>query len=120
LSRIQLYSREWYIIDELGENRTIVAGEGVIGKKPVLDHSRSFIYSSHIPLTVPQGMMRGRYQMYNHNTKTLFYVYLNPVRLDFYLNKHINHQHHHHNNHNMNAQHNDSVDKDIHSGSNIP
>lgn len=42
---VQLQSRHWEIIDSL-RAKTIIDGEGVVGKKPVIAPGKSYTYSS--------------------------------------------------------------------------
>ena len=59
---VQLTARHWDIFDSLKEMET-VDGEGVIGKKPVIQPGKSHTYSSGCLLASPIGAMRGYYQM---------------------------------------------------------
>ena len=59
---VQLISRHWDVFDSLKELETI-DGEGVIGKKPVIQPGKSHTYSSGCLLASPIGAMRGYYQM---------------------------------------------------------
>ena len=61
---VQLISRHWEIFDSLN-NREIVDGEGVIGKKPVLRPGESHTYNSGCLLSSPYGAMKGFFNMVN-------------------------------------------------------
>ena len=61
---IQLLSRKWIIKESSGKH-TIVNGEGVVGKCPVLEPGQSFEYVSCCPLESPIGTMRGYYRFKN-------------------------------------------------------
>jgi len=66
---VQLTSRRWEIKDALNHIE-VVEGEGVIGKKPVIQPGESHTYSSGCILTAPFGSMQGHYNMVNFtNTK---------------------------------------------------
>lgn len=66
---VQLNTRHWTILDALN-NHVIVAGEGVIGQKPVINPGHSHTYTSGCLLTSPFGAMLGHYNMVNlTNTK---------------------------------------------------
>lgn len=59
---MQLKSRYWRIIDELGRLQE-VKGAGVVGEQPILNPGDSFEYTSGTPLSTPSGMMEGHYLM---------------------------------------------------------
>lgn len=61
---VQLVGRHWDILDSLKEPET-VDGEGVIGKKPVIQPGKSHTYSSGCLLASPIGAMKGFYNMVN-------------------------------------------------------
>ncbi len=66
---VQLNARHWTILDALNNVET-VSGEGVIGKKPVLQPGESHAYNSGCLLSSPFGAMQGHYEMVNFmNTK---------------------------------------------------
>lgn len=78
---IQLLERTWEITDAQGRvNR--VQGEGVNGEQPVLSPGAQFSYSSHAPLALPSGFMRGSYQMQSLPGAVLFDVAVPPFSLD--------------------------------------
>lgn len=72
---VQLTSRHWRIYDSLNEMETL-DGEGVIGKKPVINPGESHTYNSGCLLTSPIGAMRGHYNMFNFNSDEKFRVYI--------------------------------------------
>ena len=59
---VQLLRRHWFIFDSNGSHRE-VEGEGVIGKKPVLQPGDSHEYTSWCPLITGIGRMQGTYLM---------------------------------------------------------
>ncbi len=77
---VQLNARHWVIFDALN-HQEIVAGEGVIGKKPVLKPGESHTYSSGCLLTSPFGAMKGHYSMVNFTTTKKFNVTIPPFKL---------------------------------------
>ncbi|MBC32111.1 MAG: Co2+/Mg2+ efflux protein ApaG [Muricauda sp.] len=70
---VQLTARHWDIFDSLKEKET-VDGEGVIGKKPVIQPGKSHTYSSGCLLASPIGAMRGFYHMVNFSSGEEFEV----------------------------------------------
>ena len=62
LNKVQLLSRHWNIKDALGRKK-IINGEGVIGKKPIIDPGKSYEYKSYCPLKTEYGAMNGFYTM---------------------------------------------------------
>ena len=77
---VQLYAREWQILDALN-NVEIVSGEGVIGKKPVLKPGESHTYNSGCLLTSPFGAMQGFYNMVNLASSKKFKVTIPSFKL---------------------------------------
>ena len=77
---VQLNARHWVILDALNNVET-VSGEGVIGKKPVLNPGESHSYSSGCLLTSPFGAMRGHYSMVNFTTTKKFDVAIPTFKL---------------------------------------
>ena len=73
VNNVQLLSRHWKIVDALGNIQT-VNGEGVIGKKPVINPGLSFNYSSYCPLKTEFGKMAGSYTFEDKTTGELFKV----------------------------------------------
>lgn len=59
---VQLRSRIWRITDGAGHTEE-VRGAGVVGQTPVIEPGDSFSYTSGCPLSTPQGIMVGSYQM---------------------------------------------------------
>ncbi len=59
---IQLKHRHWEITDGNGI-RQDVRGPGVVGEQPVLKPGETFRYTSGCPLSTPQGIMVGQYEM---------------------------------------------------------
>ncbi len=77
---VQLTSRHWQISDALNET-TLVDGEGVVGKKPVLKPGETHTYNSGCLITSPIGSMRGYYEMVNFATTKRFQVYIPSFKL---------------------------------------
>ncbi|MDP2162265.1 MAG: Co2+/Mg2+ efflux protein ApaG [Flavobacterium sp.] len=77
---VQLMSRHWDIFDSLNE-KEVVTGEGVIGKKPVLKPGESHVYSSGCLLSSPIGAMKGHFNMINFTTTRNFRVIVPTFRL---------------------------------------
>ena len=77
---VQLNARHWTILDALN-NIEIVAGEGVIGQKPVLQPGEIHTYSSGCLLTSPFGAMKGFYSMINYSTAKNFEVIIPTFKL---------------------------------------
>lgn len=63
---VQLVARHWDILDSLKEEEAI-DGEGVIGKKPILQPGKNHTYSSGCLLASPVGAMRGFFVMVDLN-----------------------------------------------------
>jgi len=70
---VQLTSRHWIIYDALNDTETL-DGEGVIGKKPVIQPGESHMYNSGCLLTSPIGAMKGHYNMVNFSSLEKFRV----------------------------------------------
>jgi len=79
-SAVQLKSRFWKIKDALNDTE-IVEGEGVIGKKPVLQPGEHHTYTSGCLLQSPFGSMRGHYSMINLSTTSNFKVVIPNFKL---------------------------------------
>jgi len=77
---VQLNSRHWEILDALN-NVEIIDGEGVIGKKPVLNPGESHTYTSGCLLASPFGAMQGHYNMVNFTTTKKFKVSIPTFKL---------------------------------------
>ena len=77
---VQLNARHWEILDALNNVET-VSGEGVIGKKPVLQPGESHTYTSGCLLTSPFGAMQAHYSMVNFTTTKKFQVTIPTFKL---------------------------------------
>ena len=77
---VQLNSRHWVILDSLN-NEEVVNGEGVIGKKPVLQPGKTHNYKSGRFLSSPFGAMYGYYRMINLNSTKKFNVIIPSFKL---------------------------------------
>ncbi len=64
--KVQLLSRHWDIKDGLGRKKSI-NGEGVIGKKPIINPGEYYEYKSYCPLKTEFGSMDGFYTMKDEN-----------------------------------------------------
>lgn len=78
---VQLKSRFWKIKDSLNREE-FVNGQGVIGKKPVLQPGESHTYSSGCLLQSPIGAMQGHYDMVNFTSTKKFRVYIPTFKLN--------------------------------------
>ncbi|MCW9038741.1 MULTISPECIES: Co2+/Mg2+ efflux protein ApaG [Altibacter] len=77
---VQLTTRHWKIKDALNDLE-IVEGEGVIGKKPVLQPGTLHSYSSGCLLLSPFGAMHGYYAMVNFSSTRKFRVAIPSFKL---------------------------------------
>jgi len=77
---VQLTSRYWKITDSLN-NKEIVFGEGVVGKKPVIKPGESHTYTSGCLLLSAFGAMKGHYSMINFTTTKTFKVKIPSFKL---------------------------------------
>lgn len=68
---VQLMSRKWVIRESSGK-QTIVNGEGVVGKTPILQPGDEFQYVSCCPLESSVGTMTGHYKFVNLDTEQQF------------------------------------------------
>lgn len=59
---VQLLSREWRICDGMG-GKTVVKGDGVIGRQPIIAPNDSYRYVSGTHFTTAIGCMSGLYMM---------------------------------------------------------
>jgi ApaG protein len=84
-STVQLKSRHWRITDANGRTEE-VRGPGVVGEQPVLEPGQSFTYSSGCPLTTPQGLMVGSYQMIDADGR-MFDITIPAFSLDSPFNR---------------------------------
>lgn len=78
---VQLISRHWEIYDSLNQ-KEIVDGEGVIGKKPVLKPGELYKYSSGCLLASPHGAMDGFFNMVNFTSTKNFKVIVPSFKLN--------------------------------------
>lgn len=67
---VQIMSRYWKITDADGRIEE-VAGDGVVGKQPVLEPGDQFRYQSATPLTTPSGIMMGYYLVQSSDDRLL-------------------------------------------------
>ena len=67
---VKLLTRYWLITDA-NEDTSTVAGEGVIGKQPIITPGKSFQYTSGCVLKTPVGTMQGHYQMLTDENKNI-------------------------------------------------
>lgn len=77
---VQLITRHWEISDSLN-NKEVVDGEGVIGKKPVLKPGESHVYSSGCLLSSSFGAMKGYFNMVNFTSTRNFRVLVPSFKL---------------------------------------
>lgn len=77
---VQLQSRHWEIIDSLSP-KTIIDGEGVVGKKPVISPGKNYTYRSGCLVTSSVGVMDGHYNFINLATTKKFRVYIPKFKL---------------------------------------
>ena len=82
---VKLLSRCWTIYDSLNDIEQ-VTGEGVIGKKPVLQPGNSHQYTSGCLLKSPFGAMNGYYTMINFTSSTQFQVGIPTFKLNSKFN----------------------------------
>lgn len=77
---VQLNSRHWEILDALN-HKEIVDGEGVVGKKPVIQPGNSYTYTSGCLLNAPIGAMKGYFNMVTLSNAIHFRVYVPTFKL---------------------------------------
>ncbi len=77
---VQLTERHWNIFDSLC-NSSIVEGEGVVGKKPIIDPKQSYTYNSHCLLSSDIGSMNGYFKMINFTSSQQFKVQIPTFQL---------------------------------------
>ena len=63
-------------------NDVIVDGDGVVGKKPLLNPGDSYQYNSGCLITSPVGAMRGFYNMIDVNSGQKFRAYIPTFKLN--------------------------------------
>lgn len=66
---VQLLRRKWMIFDSIGEH-LLVEGEGVVGKKPIIEPGKSYTYESCCKLNSSAGKMWGIYYMKRKDDKS--------------------------------------------------
>jgi ApaG protein len=77
---VQLQSRHWKIFDAL-KATSIVDGEGVVGKKPVIKPGQVYSYQSGCLLCSPLGAMVGHFNMVNLASTKKFRAYIPKFEL---------------------------------------
>jgi ApaG protein len=77
---IQLKSRHWKIFDSLTVT-SIIDGEGVVGKKPVIKPGQFYSYQSGCFVTSYFGAMQGHYNMINLASAKKFRAYIPKFEL---------------------------------------
>ncbi|MFT4739003.1 MAG: ApaG protein [Cyclobacteriaceae bacterium] len=77
---IKLLTRHWEIFDATNPNRE-VAGEGVVGKQPVLEPGATHQYVSGCNLRSGIGKMHGYYTMEIVNSGKTFIVNIPPFQM---------------------------------------
>ncbi len=84
---IKLQRRHWVIVDSNGIKKE-VDGEGVVGRKPVIEPGASYQYISSTLINTDIGKMFGTYEMMNLYNRTLFKVAIPefPLVYPFKLN----------------------------------
>lgn len=78
---VQLTSRYWEIFDALDYTR-VVEGEGVVGKKPILQIGQSYTYRSGCLISSPYGAMNGYFNMIDFNSSNRFIVIVPTFKLN--------------------------------------
>lgn len=78
---VQLLSRKWEITDANFYTQC-VAGDGVVGKQPILQPLEQFSYTSVAPLGTTTGFMVGTYLMQNQRSKEKFEIAIPAFSLD--------------------------------------
>ena len=86
-SSVQLLTRHWKIIEALNKTQ-YVNGNGVVGKKPVINPGEVHKYKSGCLLTSAMGAMKGAYIMIDFTSTEKFNVEIPPFKLSasFVLN----------------------------------
>jgi len=86
-SSVQLLTRHWKIIEALNKTQ-YVNGNGVVGKKPVINPGEVHKYKSGCLLTSAMGAMKGAYIMIDFTSTKKFNVEIPPFKLSasFVLN----------------------------------
>ena len=86
-SSVQLLTRHWKIIETMNKNQ-YVNGNGVKGKKPIINPGEVHKYKSGCLLSSPIGAMKGAYIMIDFSSTKKFNVEIPPFKLSapFILN----------------------------------
>ncbi len=79
-SSVQLLTRHWKIIEALNKTQYI-NGNGVVGKKPVINPGENHNYKSGCLITSPLGAMKGAYTMIDFSSTKKFNVEIPPFKL---------------------------------------
>ena len=77
---VQLQSRHWKIFDSLTPT-SVIDGEGVVGKKPVIKPGQTHTYSSGCLIGSSVGAMSGYFNMINLATTKKFRAYIPKFKL---------------------------------------
>lgn len=77
---VQLLERFWEICDALND-KEYVAGEGVVGERPIIAPNEFYTYKSNCFLFATTGSMKGSFKMINKNTKEYFEVTIPTFQL---------------------------------------
>ena len=80
IDTVQLLERFWEISDALND-KEFVAGEGVVGQKPILNPKGQYTYRSNCFLLGDTGSMKGTFKMINTKNNTLFQVIIPTFQL---------------------------------------
>lgn len=78
---VQLISRHWKIVDEVGLMNE-VTGDGVVGNQPILNPYETYEYTSTTYLKAPTGVMYGEYTFLNIEQAIHFKVDIPAFSLD--------------------------------------
>ncbi len=78
---IQVVARKWEIFDALNRME-VIAGEGIVGEKPVIQPGQSHTYQSGSLLSSPIGAMRGFFEVVNFTTTKKFSVSIPTFQLN--------------------------------------
>ena len=79
-SSVQLLTRHWKIIEALNKTQ-YVNGNGVVGKKPVINPGENHKYKSGCLISSPLGAMKGAYTMIDFSSTKKFSVEIPPFKL---------------------------------------
>ena len=79
-SAVQLLTRHWKIIEALNKTQ-YVNGNGVVGKKPVINPGEIHRYKSGCLLSSAIGAMKGAYIMIDFSSTKKFNVEIPPFKL---------------------------------------